>query len=129
MSKKPEKIKITTIKPTSVAGRAIEAGKTWEAKADEAKALIAAQKAKPVDEISAEDKAAIAEFEARLKGKHRSEKDEPEKKSGSGGDDEGDDIEQLTVQQLKDVLETSEIDYDSRANKAQLVELVRAIEV
>lgn len=86
--KKSEPIKITVIKTCSVAGRVVEAGKTWTAEEEEALALINANKAKRVEDVTQEDKDFIEEQHRKHKAKQIAKGEIPDdskgKKAGGG---------------------------------------------
>lgn len=140
MSKKqPEKINVTVIKSTSVAGEPLEVGKSATLKAEDAKALIAAGKAKETEFLTRSDKEQIAAEERRLKtkadmksGKTVDAATEKKLKAGSGDDGSGSGdgneektIDDLTIPELKAELNELGVEYGAKDKREVLVELLQ----
>ena len=78
MSKEqPKELKITILKNTFCNGKPMELGKTVSLKTDDAKALIAAGKARAINNITEDDKQAIKLEQNRLKSKEQRKSELP----------------------------------------------------
>lgn len=152
MSKKQAKeVKVVIMRPTFCKGDPLEVGKTVSVGVDDGKALVTSGKAVYEADITAEDKTAIQEEEARLKAheekKAKASPDElavtgkaavqnakkaGEKKpedNGNGGDDPKEAaikklVDDHKAKELHAILDDLGVKYETDANKAALAALI-----
>lgn len=152
MSKKEQtELEVVVMRPTSAKGNPLEVGKKVTLDIADAKALIHSGKAVLAAKITAEDKEAIQQEEARLKAKEAKKKDQPASEiaigrvdtgkkagksgSGQGGEPEGQGGEggealteealmEKTNPELQKILDGMEIKWGKNDKKEKLVEMI-----